>query len=671
MDEKEEPTGLGTTPESEWPTITEAESTQPWIKILSPGSDKAKALLKYLNSRITMSERAMGNFYDRWRVNERKHQAYIDLPNYDKKLKEMNKTGAPPMAVDLVIPYSFATINTIVTYLLHTFAGRKPIFQVGSNSSDGVAPAQKMEIVLQYNADHTRLVKHLYQFLYDGQIYGLSVLRCQWKRQTAIRTIWKMQEQVAMSGLVGTSPEKIKAREERLVYEGNEVCSIDPFMFFPDPRVPMCEVNKKGEFVFWKDFLGKHTLRKLEAAGEISYVDQAGRMQQGSSMEGDLGGSNRNLLSQGEAQPGNHLTTRGGGTGEQNYYEVFQGSVEIIPSEHGLPGGDKPVKAVFMILNRNVIAQAQLLELDHDMHPVVVSEPYSMGYGFGQAGLIDYTGPFQDLLSWLVNSHMENVRTAINNMFVIDPSKVEMQDLKKPGAGKLIRLKRTAYGQDVRTALTQLPVQDVTRGHAQDFEALMRVADSLASVNDNLRGLQDSGGRKTATEVRTSGEAGASRLAALARVISAQALVDLAEQMCLNNQQNLTDEFYLEIVGREGETSPMRISPEMLVGDFHFPVHDGTLPLDKVAMLDVWKEIFLGVAADPGLRQQFNLVTMFKYIAQLGGARNIEQFEIRPGSPEDIENQVRVGNMIPAGGGGSGPSGVINANPIDPSQRAV
>ena len=57
--------------------------------------------------------------------------------------------------------------------------------------------------------------------------------------------------------------------------------------------------------------------------------------------------------------------------------------------------------------------------------------------------------------------------------------------------------------------------------------AIMKLGDSLSSVNDNLRGVQASGGRKTATEVRTSGEAGASRLAAHSTLISAQAIVDL------------------------------------------------------------------------------------------------------------------------------------------------
>ena len=259
-------------------------------------------------------------------------------------------------------------------------------------------------------------------------------------------------------------------------------------------------------------------------------------------------------------------------------------------------------------------------------------------------------------------------------MFVVDPSMVEMQDLKNPGPGKLIRLKKAVWGRDVRTALNQLSVTDVTGSHFKDFELFARMGDSLSAVNDNLRGIQDPGGRKTATEVRTSGEAAASRLAAHARLISAQGMVDLAEQMSVNIQQNLEEEFYLNIVGQEGLDvpihslegasgvgTPTRISPEMLTGDFYFPVHDGTLPLDRVAMLDVWKEILLGVAQDQELRSQFSLPKIFEYVAELGGAKNIDQFKVDVQAVPDagLDAAAASGNAVPIGGQTPG----VEANP--------
>lgn len=648
--------GLGTTPKGEWPKHKAKEGQNP-LDLLKPETDQHKYVLNYLLDRIKFSEGEMRKFYPRWRINERKYQAYVSLPNYAQQLKTMNDTGQPPKVVSIVIPYTFATISTIVTYLIHTFAGRKPMFQVATHKGEAVGAAKNMETVLQYNADHSRLIKHLFQFFQDGQMYGVGVMRNMWKREENVRTIWVPE----VDQLGGGGERKVKRREKSVSYEGNDICGIDPYNFLPDPRVPMSEVHRKGEFVFWKAHEGRHKLKKLEAAGKVKWVDAAGTRQFSKWDSEDQDPSDRSLTTGGESSPGRMPAH----DSVQQYYEVHQGTCEIIPAELGLGESNVPEKWLFTVLNKKQIIQAEPLALDHDMHPVVVTEPYTMGYSFGQPSMADYLNNIQDGLSWLINSHMDNVRTALNNMFVIDPSKVEVQDMKEPGAGKLIRLKKSAYGQDVRTAVNQLQVHDVTTNHVKDFQLFMSIGDALSSITDNLRGLQDSGGRKTATEVRTAGEASASRLAAQSRLISAQGMVDLTEQMSMNLQQNLSEEFFMEIVGQDGMTNSIRINPEHLVGDFHYPVHDGTLPLDRVAMLDVWKEILLGVGQSPVLSQRFSLPSIFEYVAELGGAKNIEQFRIEQGSPEQIEQQAAAGNVVPmdqALQGLQGQTPGINAN---------
>ncbi len=580
----------------------------------------------YLVNRLNMSERHMSNFYSRWRVMEKKYQAFIDLPKYEKILDDLNKKGKPPQVVSIQVPFMFAMISTIVTYLVHTFCGRKPMMQIGSYKAETAESSSMMEIVLQYNADHTRLIKQLFHMLQSSQVYGLGVLRTRWRKEIALRTIRTVQPQFNFFGMA-LGEKKMASREKRTVYQGNDVETIDPFMFFPDPRVPMTEVNRKGEFVFWRSFEGKHMLLREQFAGNFKYVERANDQLPQFNYAGDANDSARGLGLGGEAQPG--LAPQHQEAGVAKYYQVDQGCVEIIPKELGLGQSTEPEKWIFTLLNKCQIIQAQPMDADHGMHPVCVSEPYGLGYGFGNPGISDYLGPFQDTISWQINSHIHNVRTALNNMFVVDPSMVEMQDMRNPDAGKLIRLKKAAYGMDVRMAISQLQVQDVTANHGRDTEAFIRIGQMLGGANDNLMGLQDQGGRKTATEVRTSGEAGASRLAALGRVISAQCLVDMAEQMVLNIQQYLDDEFYLQIVGQQGTQVPIRITPEQLSGDFYYPVHDGTLPLDKVAMLDVWKEILMGVAQDQELRTTYSLPKIFEFVAELGGARNIENMRVQ------------------------------------------
>lgn len=651
MDETK-PEGLGETSKKEWPTLSKKQLSMDPIDLLG-NPDTHSRVLAYLNDRLKKSELSVGNFYDRWRVNEIKYQAYISLPDWEKQLKEINKAGGPPKAVNIVVPYSFATVMTVVTYLIQTFCGRDPMLMVSTHKTEYLQAARNMETVLQYMSEHTHLVRHMFQYLNDSITYGVSIMRCQWKEDHKFRTRW-----TATKGLVGLPETWKKDREKRLVYEGNDVSCIDPFMFFPDPRVPMSEVARRGEFVFWRAFEGKHFLLKMQDDGIFKYVDKVSPMAV-PTMSDQQGQSARGLLSGGSGSSGSDSTWGQ----KSDMYRVDQGSVEIIPAELGLGDSNSPKKYIFTWLNGTQIVQCEPLDLDHDMHPVAVSEPYTMGYGFGQPGLLDFSGPMQDLMSWMLNSHVDNVRTVMNNMLVVDPSKIEMQDLKEPGPGKLIRLKRAAYGTDVNSAVKQLAVSDVTGGHMNDFSLLMRLSDMMSATSDNIRGQQDSGGRKTATEVRTSLDAGTSRLASLAKRISSQGMVDLTEMMSLNTQQLLSDEFFMEIVGPD--KGPIKITPQTLVGDFNFPINDGTLPIDKVAMLDVWKEILMGVMQDQGLRSQFNVATIFEYVAKLGGADNIDQFKmpqmnmsVQP--DETVQRQAEAGNVAPIPKSGTTP-GIASA----------
>lgn len=636
--------GLTNEARSEWPAPPK-KGIRP-IDHLAPGSPQHERVLNLLMQRLQLSEQKMSMFYSRWRALEKRVQAYIDLPDYEKQLQQMNDEGKPVQVVSVTVPYAFATISTIVTYMLHTFCGRKPMLQVGSYKNEDVSRAQKMEQVLQYNADHTRLIAQFYQWFQDMEIYGLGVLRTSWKKDYQMRTKRILQPRFNFMGM-SMGGQRVTTRERMLVYSGNEVYSQDPFMFFPDPRVPMKLVNRRGEFVFWRNYDGKHIFKELEAqpGSTFKWIDNASTKLPNNETAGDSSQSDRTLKAQGSAYP---QWSDGSGRSIPSAYQCDEGSVKLIPREWGLGESTKVETWLFTVLNKSQIIRAEALDLDHGMHPVVVTEPYSMGYGFGAVGMADMLGPVQDTLSWMINSHIYNIRTALNNMFVVDPSMVEMQDLKNPEPGKLIRLKRAAFGQDVRTVLQQLQVADVTRGHMADTQIVLRLGQILSAVTENVMGVQDSGGRKTATEVRTGGESAGSRLASHAKVISAQGVVDLTEQMCLNIQQFLEEDFYLRVVGQDGlKPENQLIRPEDISGDYNYPINDGTLPLDRVALLDVWKEIWMAVTKDPMLQQQYNPVKIFEYVAELGGAKNIQQFKVNLAPPEQVAEMADKGKMMP------------------------
>jgi hypothetical protein len=645
----------------EYPRV-EVQQFQKPIDMMKPTSDLHARVLNHLLSRKSDSERAMAKFHPRWRANEMRNQAWLDLRNYEKLVKEANDSGRPPKAVDIAIPYSFATLSTISTYMLQVFAGRKPHLQVGTYGT-ALESAQKLEIVLQYQNDHNRVIKEWWKWFNDMGLYGVGILVNRWRVKQALRTRPAMKPVIDLQTGDFTS-EEFREQQLQVIYEGSEIFAQDPFMFLPDPRVPMSEVAQRGEYVIWRNFDGKHGLKRAENNGLLKWVDAAPESI-GQSSSGQLL-SARSLLAGGDPHAGGPWDWQMIASSGQ--YQVDTYSVELIPRELGIGRSNNVEKWIFTVLNDAQIVQAEQQLDDHGEHPVVISEPYGMGYAFGAPGMSDYVGPLQDSMSWFLNSHMENVRTAINNQFVVDPFAVEMQDVRRPGPGKTIRLKRSAINRDVRAAIQQLPVQDITRGNVEDMNVFFDIGQRISAVTENILGLQAQGGRKTATEVRTSFEAAASRLAAVTRVVSAQGMTALASQMSLNTQQWMSEEFYVRVVGSDGAIHPLVISPDSLVGDFYFPVHDGTLPLDKIAMMDIWKEILVGVLQDPELRQTYSVPKLFEFIAELGGAKNIRSFRLQQMDRGQIQQQAQQGNLAPIPGA-NGPSGLINATLPQPGNR--
>jgi hypothetical protein len=630
-----------------------------WLK---PGSPQHSHVVEMLKSRLEYSERRMSSFYSRWRLNEMSLQAYITSNDFDAMLKDQQQSrdgSGPGLPTQINVPFAWATINTIVTYLLHMFAGRKPIFQVSSYRAEQVERAKNMEMFLQYNADYTRLLRSIYFFLMDGETYGVAVMRNMWRQDTKTRTIIvpPSPELVELGSAFGQTVSGSRERQSYVSFEGNDTANIDPFMFFPDPRVPMHEVNEKGEFVFWRAFEGRHILLKEQAQGRIKNVGSITNEAPMAYTNENAASSARGLRALGTAIPGD--PTMNGEFKMKPNIQLDQGSVEIVPKDWGLGDSETPEKWLFTMANKAVIVQAEKLDLPHNRHPIVVAEPNSVGYSFGQLGTVDMIQPMQSLMSWFLNSHIYNVRAALNNQFVVDPTKVEMQDLKNPTPGGVIRLKNTAFGlTDPKSAVYQLEVTDITRSHLSDYQLFGRLAGDMSGAADNLRGMQDSGGRKTATEIRTASDAGTSRLAAKGTLYSAMAFTDLASQQSLNAQEFLTQEFELGVLGEAAQGASIRITPDSLAGDFTFPVHDGSMPMDKFAMLEVWKEIFTAVLTDQQLRSGYDIFSMFDWIAQLGGAQNIKSFRMMQGQgpaiPQVPLNMVGQEEQAAAIGSGAG-----------------
>jgi hypothetical protein len=357
---------------------------------------------------------------------------------------------------------------------------------------------------------------------------------------------------------------------------------------------------------------------------------------------------------------------------------------DIIPADHKITNATSPEKWIFAVANEQVVIQCERLGAHHDEFPILACEYSPDQHVAANPGLVELTMPLEYILSWLFNSHIENVRKTINDMIVFDPGRIVEQDLRQPGPGRLIRLLPEAAGTPISQAIMQLRVQDITQGHLKDSEVVLDLLQRVTAITDSLLGLPIVGGRRTATEVRGARENATTRLKTTADITSALFMTRWTKQMVANNQQYLDEPLYVRIQGGAPPARFLEINPQDILGQYDFPIGDMALPVDKQDMADNWKDILQVCAGNEILSQEVDLFRVLTEAVKYLGVLNMEEFRrtVPPGMPqgmdpnmaalmqaaglvpgvspsvqpdEQVEKGVKAGNLVPVEQGSANP----------------
>jgi hypothetical protein len=252
-------------------------------------------------------------------------------------------------------------------------------------------------------------------------------------------------------------------------------------------------------------------------------------------------------------------------------------------------------------------------------------------------------------------SHLDNVKKALNDMFVLDPSRINLDDLQRPGPAKWIRLRENAWGQDVKTAITQFPVQDVTRQHVQDIQYWTEVVLRGTGAVDSMLGMQPRQ-KQQATVFSGMVQMSAARHKVTAQILSEMGVLPWARRQVSNLQQFLDEDTFIKVTGNKAKelgVNPnefLRVPPENIQGQFDFPVHTGEIPPDPQRNVQVWTQVLMAIAKTPNLAARFDLVEVFKQLVYSAGIKNIDAFLVKSQvmPDEQVMAMRQQGNVVPA-----------------------
>lgn len=624
-----------------------------------------QSLLKKLEGRIKLAQRAQSNQHNRWQKAEDTVLCYVPESELDSARRNERESRGVPKYTTVKLPYTYALLMSQHTYLTSVFFSRNPIHQFSGRHGEGEQQVQAMEALVSYQVEVGEMLGPYYIWLYDSCKYGVGVIEEYWENEIVqFSSLQEMPDPNNPEAIV-----KGMMRVNMPGYNGTRINNISPWDFFPDPRVTVGNYQK-GEFVFirknisWSDVVKrKHQGFYMNTENiEADIRDFAGSAHGTGTGSSQLERPDESLqLSEGEDEKHPAIVP------------VYEGCVEVIPFEWKLGDSTLPEKWMFTITgDLKTIIGVQPHGAMHCRFPYGVIETEIEGYGTWGRGLPDVAEALQNTLDWLINQHFYNVRAALNNQFIIDPSKIVLSDAGRAGPGFLWRLRPEAYGSDINSFFKQVQVQDVTQSHVGDMQTVMGIGERTFGINDQIMGALGGTNRKTATEVRTSTGFGVNRQKTISEFISATGMSQHVQRMVQLSQQYFSQERKFKIAGSlMAEMTPgeierfISVKPDMIKGFFDLVPVDGTLPVDRLAMANLWKDLLLQMRNVPGLLMKYDLSRIFGHVAQLAGIRNLGQFKIEFGSPQALQQQADAGNLVtfPGGRGGANPAGVPTAGP--------
>jgi hypothetical protein len=617
---------------------------------LKPGSDFHNKLRSKIWQRATESRHEISKRFSSWREIDKTLTTYIPLKDKEERLKKKD----PSKPVSIVFPYTYSMLEALLTYLSMAFF-QDPIFQYEGVEDDDTIGAMLMELVIKIHCIKSKVPLNIHTSLRDALCYGVGIAIPGWRTQYGRKPI---KSTVVTQSQMGNQMTSDTHMVDSMIFEGNDLSNIDPYMWLPDPSVASSDIQS-GEFIGWIDRDNYMNLLSEENQTHSSLFNVR-YLKTKKDKRSTL------ALDQSDRQKrhGGSTDIHRSMTNSVNPVDTIKMYINLIPKDWELSGGEYPEKWYFELAADDVVIACERADHNHGMYPVSVASPEFDGYSITPIGRMEVLYGLQHTLDFLFNSHIQNVRKAINDMLVVDPYLVNINDLKDPQPGKLIRLRRPAWGRGVDKVVQQLQVNDITRANIADSAYITQWMDRISGADQSMQGAIRMGGPERLTKGEFQGTRGSaiSRLQRIAMIIGLQYMQDIGTMFAVHTQQYMTQQTYVKIIGRHaehlarvyGKAERAKATPYDLAINYDLIVRDGSIPGGNFS--EAWLEMFKVIGTSPELMQEFDISRIFMYIAGQLGAKNVEDFrrnvnqvqgQVMP--DETVAREAEKGNLIPLG----------------------
>jgi len=567
-------------------------------------------------------------------ANTRDHMEAIDRAYYRNEKEAsttqelMARAQDRTKIEDVKVPIVETQVESAHSYLVETFLSGHPIFSVVSDR-DGYHAAAQLKAIM---AQHEKIGWHnqLSMWFRDGLRYNRGFLEAE----------WFVDYIPALETAVDSANNGVKPSVAR--WQGNKLTRWNPYNTFFDPRVPVSEVHVYGEYCGTSQLWNRIRLKKFIAdqkklgrqvynAKECFFTNGVGEFDD--LYFPDTGASNPvaeagvDWVSFGNFQnsPMAQIQRDSSQPRESDAYMVTTVYARILPSDLGTTGPDADYPQIwkFVIVNGQKIIMADPINNAHNFLPVFCIQPQDENLGHAARSMADSATGFQGIASALWKIAINGAKRHLTDRAVYDPSRIDKSQINNPNPSAKIPLRPAAYGTDIRTAIFQLPSNNLDTGALiAQAQQVFQFANMANGQNQASQG-QFVKGNKTMFEYQDVMSNSTSRNRQYALSIEAQALVPLKFALLYNIlQYQPAQQLFDPTKEKMIDVNPAELRQAVL----EFGVSDGFRPADKLMDGDSWGTAITMFTQNPQMAQEFDVADMISYFMTQRGA-DISKFK--------------------------------------------
>ena len=442
-----------------------------------------------------------------YKAKDYRQQFEDDWIEYYKLYRSFLEENEYPWRANLFIPKTFSLIETIVPRIVEAIFGNRPIVKVLPRMGDDINKAKTLNYLLEYQLDTMKLYLKIQDLIRDVLIYGTGICKIYWQKK-----VRKQYENKSSYDPIEKIVKLFRKTKNVVEYDDPALEHIDIFDFFIEPEATSIE---SAQYVIDRKIKSIKELEKLAEGKIYSNIDKVKK----------TANINEKPAKDRLQEIGKINNESSGNSDEVELLEYWEDD------------------RVVTIANQAVIIRDEKNPYYHNRKPFIAVHDIKVSKEFYGIGEVEITKDLQEEINSNRNRNQDNQNISLNLMWLVPKSeKVNEEELiSRPGG-----IIHTVTAGGIKPV--QFPNFAARAYEEQSW--LDKEFQDVTGVYDYARGKSPER-QETATGIVALQEVANKRFQLKINNFSEELLVPLADFMIKLNQQFLSKDKVIRIVGKE------------------------------------------------------------------------------------------------------------------------